>query len=288
MRAPIIITAVLVILALILLFNGLYTVDETKQVIILQMGEYKQTVTSPGLHVKIPFIQTAKTLEDRVLMSDAPSTSYLTLDKKNLVVDHVTRWRIIEPDTFYKSVGSTENKALQRLQAIVVSELRNELASYNFVDIISTQREPIMEAVAERTAEKATEFGIEIIDVRIKRADLPTEVQESVFQRMQAERGRIAKEYRAEGEEEALKTRAEADREATVILAEAYKTEKSLQGEGDALATAIYAAAYAQAPEFYSLLRTLEAYTSIMNTETTLVLSTECDLFKYFSGLERQ
>ncbi len=286
MRTPIIVVAVLVILVIIVLFNSLYTVDETKQVIILQMGEYKETVTSPGLHVKIPFIQTAKTLEDRVLMSDAPPTSYLTLDKKNLVVDHVTRWRIVEPDTFYKSVGSTENKALQRLQAIVVSELRDDLASYNFVDIISTQREPIMEAVAERTAEKATEFGIEIIDVRIKRADLPTEVQESVFQRMQAERSRIAKEYRAEGEEEAIKTRAEADREATVILAEAYKTEQSLKGEGDALATAIYAAAYEQSPIFYSLLRTLETYTAIMDSETTLVLSTESDLFKYLSGPE--
>ena len=203
-------------------------------------------------------------------------------------MDHVTRWRIVEPDTFYKSVGSTEDRALQRLQAIVVSELRDELASHNFVDIISTQREPIMEVVAERTAEKATEFGIEIVDVRIKRADLPTEVQESVFSRMQAERERIAKEYRAEGEEDALKTRAEADREATVILAEAYKTEQSLQGEGDALATAIYAATYNQAPQFYSLLRTLDVYGAVMDEETTLVLSTESDLFKYLSGADPQ
>lgn len=288
MRLPVIVIVVVLILAIVLITQSLYTVDETKQVIILQMGEYKQTVTSAGLHVKLPFVQSVKSLEKRILMSDAIPTSYLTLDKKNLIVDHVTRWRIVEPDTFYKSVGSTEDRALQRLQAIVVSELRDELASHNFVDIISTQREPIMEAVANRTAEKATEFGIEIVDVRIKRADLPTEVQESVFSRMQAERERIAKEYRAEGEEDALKTRAEADREATVILAEAYKTEQSLQGEGDALATAIYAATYNQAPQFYSLLKTLDVYGTVMNEETTLVLSTESDLFKYLSGANPQ
>ena len=272
------------ILALILVTQTVYTIQETKQVIILQMGEYKQTITSPGLHMKIPFIQSVKTLEKRVLMSDAPPTSYLTLDKKNLIVDHITRWVIKEPDTFYKTIGSTESSALQRLQAIVVSELRDELASHNFVDIISSKRESIMDAVAERTVEKVIEFGIEVIDVSIKRADLPSEVQESVFARMKAERGRIAKEYRAEGEEEALKTRAEADRESTVILAEAYKKEQSLKGEGDAIATAIYAVAYEQAPQFYRLLRTLEAYSEFMNEETTLVLSTNSDLFGYLSG----
>lgn len=276
------------ILALILITQSLYTIDETNQGIILQMGEYKQTITEPGLHVKIPFIQSVEILDRRLLMSDAPPTSYLTLDKKNLVVDHVTRWRITEPDTFYKSIGSTESKALQRLQAIVVSELRDELASHNFVDIISSQRESIMDSVAERTVEKVIEYGIEVIDVSIKRADLPVEVQESVFSRMKAERQRIAKEYRAEGEEKALITRAEANREATVILAEAYKTEQSLQGEGDAIATAIYAVAYEQAPQFYSFLRTLEAYGQFMNEKTTLVLSTESDLFGYLSGAEPQ
>ncbi len=286
MRTPVIAAAVIVFLALIWLSTCLYTVDETKQVIVLQMGEYKNTVTDPGLHFKLPSpIQEAKTLEKRILMSDAPPTSYLTLQKKNLIVDHITRWRITDPDTFYKSVGSTENKALQRLQAIVVSELRDELASHELVDIISSQREVIMDEVTERTAEKATEFGIEVVDVRIKRADLPDEVETSVFDRMKAERDRKAKAYRAEGEEMALETRAEADRESTIILAEAYKQEQSLMGEGDAIATAIYAAAYAQAPDFYSLLRTLQAYGELMDGETTLVLSTESDLFKYLSGI---
>ncbi len=287
MRKTVIIAAIGIFL-LIVILQCFYTVDETEQVIILQMGEYMKTVDSPGIHAKLPFIQSAKSLDKRVLMSDAPPTSYLTLDKKNLEVDHVTRWRIIEPDTFYKSIGSNEANALQRLNAIVVSELRDELASFTLVDIISTQRESIMEEVSERTALKATEFGIEVIDVRVKRADLPKEVQSNVFDRMKAEREREAKKYRAEGEEQALKTRAEADREAIVILAEAYRQEQLLKGEGDALATAIYAAAYAQGPQFYSLLRTLEAYTSIMDSETTLVLSTESDLFKYLSSSEQQ
>lgn len=280
-----IIIAVVAIVLLIVLANSLYSVDETKQVIILQMGEYKQTVTKSGLHVKLPFFQTVKTLEKRVLMSDAPSTTYLTLDKKNLVIDHVTRWRIEDPSVFYKTVRS-ESGALPRLQAIIVSELRDEVASHDFQDMISVQREPIMEAVAKRAGEKVRDYGVSIIDVRIKRADLPVEVQTSVFDRMRAERQRISKQNRAEGEEQAFKTRAEAEREATVILAEAYKQSEALRGEGDAIATAIYVAAYAQAPEFYSLLRTLEAYKQIMDDQTTLVLGTDSDLFKYLSGSE--
>ena len=281
------ITIIIIAVALIVLGQSLYSIDMTKQAIVVQFGEYQQTVTQPGLHIKVPFVQTAIRFEKRVLMSDAPATGYLTLDKKKLVVDHVTRWRIVDPYLFYKSVR-TETRALQRLQAIVVSELRDELASHNFADIISIQREPIMESVASRTHDKALDFGIEIVDVRIKRADLPPEVETSVFDRMKAERQRKAMEYRAEGEEQAFKTRAEADREATVILAESYRESQTLKGQGDAQATAIYATAYEQAPEFYSLLRTLEAYGKFMSEETTLVLSSDSELFKYLSGSEPQ
>lgn len=280
-----IIAVVLVIVAIIVLTQSLYVVDETKQVIVLQFGEFQETVTKPGLHVKVPFVQSIKKLEDRVLMSDAPPTGYLTLDKKNLIIDHITRWSIAEPDVFYKTVRS-ESTALQRLQDIVVSELRTEVASHDFEDMISVQREPIMEVVAERAGEKVREFGMELLDVRIKRADLPDEVEASVFDRMRAERERISKQNRAEGEEQAFKTRAEADREAIVILAVAFKTSQELRGQGDAQATAIYAAAYAQAPEFYSLLRTLQAYGNFVNKETTMVLSTESDLFKFLTGFD--
>ena len=283
----VVIIIVVAIGALILIGQSFYTVDITKQVIILQFGEYQQTVSTPGVHVKVPFIQTVLEFEKRVLMSDAPSTGYLTLDKKNLIIDHITRWRIDDPNLFFKSVTS-ETRALQRLQAIVVSELRDELASHDFEDMISTEREPIMEIVAQRTGEKAIEFGIGIVDVRIKRADLPNEVQDSVFDRMRAERQRISKQNRAEGEEQAFKERAEADREATVILAEANKTSQILRGQGDAQATAIYAATYQQNPGFYSFIRTLEAYESVLSSDTTLVLSAESELFKSLSGSDVQ
>jgi hypothetical protein len=178
----------------------------------------------------------------------------------------------------------SEIGAQTRLQQIVVSELRDELAKHSLSEIISIQREPIMEAVAARAAEKLKEFGIELIDVRVKRADLPEEVQTSVFERMKAERQRKAKEYRAEGEEKALKIRADADKERTIILAEAYEESQKLRGEGDAEATRIYAQAFGKDPEFYDFLRSLEAYENFLVGETTLVLSSDSELFKYLDS----
>lgn len=283
----ILIITVAVIAILILIGQPAFLVDMKEQVIVLQMGRYVRTIKDPGLHFKFPFIQSVTRLEKRVLVSDAPPGEYLTLDKKRLVVDHVTRWKITEPLTFYKTVHD-EYGALARLQPIVFSEMRDELASYNFVNIISVQREAIMISVGGRAREKMREFGIEVIDVRIKRADLPVEVQASVFGRMQAERQRIAKKYRAEGEEEAFKLRAEADREKVVILALAYEESQTLRGEGDAQATAIYAAAYERDPEFYSFLRSLQAYETFLAQKTILVLGSDSDLFKYLESPEIQ
>lgn len=287
MRILINIVALIVAVALILITQTAFTVDMKEQAIILQFGRYVRTIREPGLHFKVPFIQSVTRLEKRVLVSDAAPDEYLTLDKKRLVVDHVTRWKITDPLTFYKTVRD-EYGALARLQPIVFSEMRDELTSYNFADIISVQREAIMEAAGARAREKMHEFGIEVIDVRIKRADLPTEVQASVFGRMQAERQRIAKKYRAEGEEEAFKLRAEADREKVVILALAYEQSQTLRGEGDAQATAIYAAAYERDPEFYNFLRTLQAYETFLAEKTTLVLGSDSDLFKYLESPELQ
>ncbi len=283
MRKAVII-GILVIVALIVIPQFVYTVDVTKQAIILQMGEYKRTVTEPGLNFKIPFIQSVTHLEKRVLTSDTAPGEYLTLDKKRLVVDHVSRWRIVDPLKFYKAVRD-EAGALARIQPVVFSEMRDELAKHNFEDIISVQREPIMEAVAARAREKVLDYGIDLVDVRIKRADLPTEVQVSVFDRMKAERQRIALAYRAEGEEAALKTRADADKEKTILLAEAYEESQMLQGEGDAQATLIYAAAFEKDTEFYRFLRTLEAYEKfVVAGGTTLVLSSDSDLFQYLES----
>lgn len=281
-----VIIGILVIVALIVIPQTIYTVDVTEQAIILQMGEYKKTITKPGLNFKLPFIQTVIHLEKRVLTSDTAPGEYLTLDKKRLVVDHVSRWRIVDPITFYKTVKD-EGGALSRIQPVVFSEMRDELAKYTYADIISTHREAVMDAVATRASEKVIEYGIDLVDVRIKRVDLPAEVQSSVFDRMKAERQRIALEYRAEGEEAALKIRAGADKDKTILLAEAYEESQRLMGEGDAEATAIYADAFGEDTEFYRFLRTLEAYEKLVVGGTTLVLGSDSDLFQYLESPDK-
>jgi len=264
----------------------LYTVDETDQVIITQFGEYKRTERDPGLHVKLPLVEVVLRFDKRILATEANPGKYLTVDKKRVVIDHLTRWRIADPLVFFKSVR-TEAGATERIDDIVFSELRLELASHPFAKIISVEREPLMATVTKRAAEKTKEFGIEIIDVRIKRADLPEEVQASVFSRMQAEREREAKRYRSEGEEEAAKIRAETDKERTIILAKAYQESQTLRGEGDAEAARIYADAYGPEAELYSLVGRLKAYEKIMSEQSTVVLSTDSWLFEHLSGAPR-
>lgn len=260
-----------------------FTVDVTEQAIVLQFGQYVRTVQEPGLHFKTPFTQAVSKFDKRVLVSDAPPGEYLELDKKRLVVDHVTRWRISDPLEFYKSVR-TEIGGLARMQPIVLAELRDELAMRPMSDIIGKEREVIMEKVASRVRMKVQPFGIDIVDVRIKRVDLPKEVQGSVFGRMKAERERLGKQFRAEGEEAAAMLRAEADKQVTIIAAEGYERSQRLRGEGDAKATAIYAASFQQDPEFYGFLRTLEAYNSFLKERTTVVLSANSELFQFLKS----
>jgi membrane protease subunit HflC len=276
-------STVLTFVALVLLFQSVFTVDMKQQALVLQFGRYVRTVREPGLHFKIPFLEQATLYDKRVLSSDIKPGEYLTLDKKRLVTDPVSRWRIEVPLQFFKTVAN-EPGALARLGPIVLSELRDELAKHNFTDIISSQRTAIMETVSKRVREKATEFGIEVVDVKIKRADLPAEVQGSVFARMQAERKRIALQYRAEGAELAAKVRAGADKEATIISAEAYAESQRLKGEGDAEATVIYAKAFKKDAEFYVFLRSLEAYKMFLAEQTTLVLGSDSELFKYLDS----
>ncbi|MFQ5873799.1 MAG: protease modulator HflC [Dehalococcoidia bacterium] len=282
MKKPVFII-VLAIFALIVLLGSLFAVDMTQQAIVLQYGQYLRTIKEPGLHLKVPFIQQVIRYEKRILTSDVKPGEYLTLDKKRMVTDPISRWRIEDPLQFNKTVAS-EAGARARLEPIVLSELRDELAKHNFVDIISTQREFIMEAVSQRVREKANEFGIEVIDVRIKRADLPAEVEASVFARMKAERQRKSLSYRAEGDELAAKVRADADKQVTIISAEAYEQSQKLRGEGDAQATAIYAEAFQQDAEFYAFLRTLEAYEKFLAQRSTLVLGSDSELFKYLTS----
>ncbi len=264
----------------ILLSQSVVVVDESKQAVITQFGEYRRTINEAGLHFKLPFIQRAMYLERRVLSSDAISQEYLTLDKKRAVVDHVTRWRIIDPLRFFVTVR-TQLGAQARLDDIVFSELRRQLAMHNLEDVIAEKREPIMDNVAESARQEAKNFGIHIVDVRIKRADLPPAVQESVFKRMEAERKRESARYRAEGEERGARIRAEAEREKAVILADAREQAQRVRGEGDAQAIAIYAEALKQDPEFYTFTRRLEAYKKLLGSEDVLVLDSNADFFNY-------
>jgi membrane protease subunit HflC len=267
----------------VLIPQVLFTVDEREQAIITQFGAYIRTITEPGLHAKLPFVQTVHRFDKRVLATDAAPAEYLTLDKKRLVVDYVARWQIKDPLSFFISVATLDG-ARARIEDIVFSELRQAISGQDFAPVTSEHREPTMDAVANTARMRTAAFGIELIDVRIKRADLPREVQQSVFARMVAERERIAKRYRSEGEEEAAKLRAETDKQREIILAQAYERSQRLQGEGDAAATAVYASAYEQNPQFYAFVRTLETYDDILTSDTLLVLPGDAAMFRFLSG----
>lgn len=277
------VTIIFIFVGVILLSGATFTIDEKEQAIITQFGKYIRTIRDPGLHFKMPIIQTLHVFEKRVLTQDAAAVEYITLDKKRVVVDHVSRWKIEDPLEFYRSVR-TEIGALARLEDILVARLRQEIAKHTFIGFIREEREKIVEAVAKEAHELAKRFGIKIIDVRIKRADLPKEVQASVYARMQAERNRIAKRYRAEGEERSRGIKAETDKEKEIILAKAYQQQMKLFGEGDARATEIYASAFEQDAEFYSFLRRLQTYEQVFEGKTTILIESDSELLKYFKG----
>ncbi len=280
--------ALIVIAGLVVLFFwfALYTIDETEQAIILEFGKpMGETISSPGLHFKLPWQSVIK-FENRILEYDVEPQAIITKDKKKLEVDNYARWRIANPLLFYRSVR-TLNGALSRIDPIVYSELRVELGKHVLSDIVDSNRVKIMETVSNETQIKLAEYGIDIIDVRIKRADLSKENERAVFDRMRAERLRIAKQYRSEGEEKALEIRAETDKEKTIILANAYKESQILRGEGDAKAVEIYAKAFQSDPKFYEFIRTLEAYEKVVDKKSTLILSTDSDLFRLLKGTGR-
>lgn len=274
--------AILLALAVWLGLDSFFVIHEGEQAVVTQFGEYKRTVSDPGLSWKIPFADSVNRMQKRIISSDVPPAEYLTLDKKRLVADPVTRWKITDPITFFKTVRD-ESGAKARLNDIVNSELRGEIASHDFGAIIGSSREPLMERVAESARSKVKSFGIQLVDVRIKRADLPREVQESVFQRMRAERDRIAKRYRSEGHEESAKIKADTDKEKAILLAKSYERAQELRGEGDGESIAIYAQAYNKDSEFYAFTRSLEAYELSIDSQTQVVLSTDNELMKFIS-----
>ena len=255
-----VIVVVVVVLALVGM-STMFKVDQTQQALVLQLGKPMRVITEPGLNFKIPLLQQVITFDHRLLVYDASPAEIVTSDKKNLVIDNYSKWRIVDPLKFYQTVKNVVG-AQSRLDDIIYSELRVELGKETLNDIVAKVRTEIMETVTMKSNKAAVDYGIEVIDVRIKRADLPTENEKHVFSRMQAERQRQAKKYRSEGEEEALKIRSRADKERTILLAEAYRTAQEARGEGELQAIAIYAEAFQQDEEFYQFYRSCLLYTS--------------------------
>jgi len=287
MNVKVIGAIVIILIAAAVLAASLFTVDETEQAIVTQLGKFVKEVKEPGLHFKIPLIQMVHRFEARILEYDAAEKPIITQDKKHLDIDNYARWKIIDPLKFYQTVAN-EPGAQERLDDIVFSELREELARHTLTEIVSVNRKQIMDKVAEQCDQKAGDFGIQVIDVRIKRADLPQEVTHSVYARMKAERERIAKKYRSEGEEEAVKIQAETDKEKKILLADSYRDAEKLNGEGDAEAIKIYAQAFEKDIEFYSFVRTLEAYEKSLGEGTTIVLPSDSEFFQYFSPPKKE
>jgi len=257
-----------------------FVVDIIQTAIVVQLGKPVRTVTEPGLKFKIPFIQNVIKFDKRLLDYDSQPQDVVTRDKKALVIDNFAKWRIVDPLKFYEAFR-TEQVARARLDDIIYSELRVDLGQHDLTEIISQTRSEIMSTVTKRANIKALEYGIEIVDVRIKRADLPEQNEKAVFTRMQAERGREARRYRSEGSEAAQKIRSEAEKDKEILLAEAYKKQQQLMGEGDARAFRIYAEAYGQDPEFFGFIRSMEAYKKVLNKETMLVLTPDSEFFKH-------
>ncbi|MGO9121920.1 MAG: protease modulator HflC [Desulfomonilaceae bacterium] len=274
---------VAVIVVALFLLQSAFTIGEWEQGIILEFGKPVRTIREPGLYFKYPFVQDLIVLDKRILAAEARPAEYITLDKKRLTVDTVSRWKISDPLVFYQSVNN-EIGAIARLNNIIMTGLRQEVAKRNFKSFIREDREKIMDQVTKLTGEEALRFGIRVIDVRIRRVDLPEEVQASVFARMKAERERIAKRYRAEGEEQAKEIRANANKEKEIILAEAYRQSETLRGQGDAEATNIYAQAYSKDPEFYSFVRHLDVYQKSFSSDTTMLLRPDSSLLRYLES----
>ncbi len=262
-----------------------FVVDQREQALVLQFGNPKAVVTEAGLHFKMPW-QSVTTFDKRLLESDAAPNEVITKDKKSILVDNYTRWRITDPLKVYQ-VARTQTGVVARMDDVVRGKVREVLGQHTLHEIVSggekaNLRYELMKSIRDRADKSVKDYGITIVDVRIKRADLPQENSDAVFQRMKAERSRIAKEYRSEGEEAAKEIRAEAEKTQKTLLAEAYKKSEIIRGKADAKTTKIYAAAYNRDPQFYAFTRSLEAYRKSIDANTKLVISPDSEFFKFF------
>ena len=266
---------------LFIAFQSFYIVNQPEQAIVLQFGNPVRLIQEPGLKMKVPFIQHVVFYDKRLLNLEPPAQEVVLKDKKRLDVDTFSRYRIVEPLTFYKTVR-TEYQAQNRLQEIVNSSARNVLATVTLLELLSEKRTEIMKRISEAVKLDAAQIGVEVADVRIRRADLPIQVSQAINDRMKTERIREAKGYRADGEKKAQEIKATADKEATITIANAEKEAQKIKGEGDQIATQIWNKATSVDPEFYAFYRTLEAYRKSFNEDTSVVLAPEGEFFNYF------
>ncbi|NTV70519.1 MAG: protease modulator HflC [Azonexaceae bacterium] len=271
---------------LVVMAMSIFTVDQRQYAVVFQLGEVKRAISEPGLYFKIPMVQNVRYFEKRIITLDnAEPERFITSEKKNVLVDSYIKWRIVDPQLYYISVGGDESRAKTRLNQTVNAGLREEFGKRTVHDVVSGERDKIMNQMREKADTDARKIGVQIVDVRVKRVELPTEVSEAVYRRMEAERKRVANELRSEGSAEAEKIRADADRQREIIVAEAYRDAQKIKGEGDAKATNTYAQAFGQNPEFYAFYRSLEAYRgSFKSKSDVLVVEPSSDFFKYMKS----
>lgn len=272
----------LLMAALVVVLLGwqcLFVVPQTHQALVFQLGAPKDVVYGPGLHVKLPFIQKVEYFDARILDYDARPAEALTSDLKTIVLDNYARWRIVDPLLFYRRVQNV-SKAQARLDAVVYSQMRAHVGRHTLTEVVADERTPIMDSVTRQASAQMREYGIEVVDARIKRTDLPAENQRAIFERMRAERERQATQYRSEGVEESTKIRSGADKDRALILADANKQSQVLRGEGDAEAARIFAEAFNQSPEFFEFQRGLEAARKSLGDNTRIILTPDSPLLR--------
>ncbi|MBA5249419.1 MAG: protease modulator HflC [Gammaproteobacteria bacterium] len=275
---------VIVVLVLLISISALYTVSETQTAIKLRLGAIVHVDREPGLKFKMPFVNNVVKFDNRIQTLDTPADRFLTGEKKNVIVDSYVKWRITDAEQFYKSTGGNMVRTRNRLAQIIKTGLKSEFSKRTIADVVSGERSEIMSSIAQLAKKDIAAFGIEIIDVRIKRIDLSQEISNSVYRRMQAERQRVAKEFRSKGAEEAEIIRAAADKKRTIILANAYRDSEKIRGEGDALSANNYAQAYTKDVGFYSFYRSLESYKKAFSGQNDImVLNPNTQFFRHFN-----
>lgn len=266
-------------------FSFTFQVDQRQTAIKLKFGKVDQANIEPGLHFKIPIMNTIEKYDNRILTLDAPPTEFPTNEKKYVIVDFFAKWRISDVEKYYLATSGVESRANQRLELILVDGLKNEFGTRTIQEVVSGERAEIMDVIQVQSNQEAKNFGITVVDVRVSKIDLPESVSDSVFKNMRAERDRVAKDFRARGREQAEVIRATADKERTVILANAYKEAEQIRGDGDAKSAEIYADAFSRNEEFYSFTRSLKAYTNTFNSNNdVLIMEPDSEFFRYFKN----